>query len=446
MLLLFYLSCKKESNIQNYPLGSNEQINTWVLDSLKRYYYWNETLPVAPNRSLAPIDFLNSVRNKADRFSYLFLPNANNPQLASNRNFGFDYATFIDQQSQQIIGVVKFVTPESPAARVGLRRGDYFSRINGQLLNTENVAFLQQQILNNDGFSLTLSNFNGKIWEDTSIKSITKGVILDQQAIVKLISSGDKKVGYLYFNDFNPGAANALSKYFSQFKAAGISDLILDLRYNTGGQVAEAAGICSMVAPNISFNTPFITYKGNKNGGTRTESFGTAVNFDKTANFNSLQAYNLKLNRVYILATGVTASAAEVVINNLKPYLDVVLIGENTRGKDEASFKIFDERQPKQISWELHPIIYKLFNAAGAGNYSLGITPDKVVKEMDNLPLLPIGDENDPLIKTALGKISGTIAINPTTQKLNQKVPKCALLLSDSRINDTFNSSVITHR
>ena len=449
ILLCSYLllSCKKNNSKPDYPAGSNENINTWMLDSLKRYYYWNEQLPVNPAIEQSPLNFFSSVRNAVDRFSYITLPNDATTAPAGNRNFGFDYTIISDQNSDKVVGLIKVVLKDSPASRTGLKRGDYISKINAKTITAANAQALQQEILSSDRFMLTLAEQSNGIWADTRTLELAKGIILDQREISKVIESDGKKIGYLYFIDFTPGLASSLSTVFSNFKSQGISDLILDLRYNAGGQVAETAAICAMIAQNVSFDKPFIIYKGNKNGGTKTESIGSAATFDRTANFNTLLQYNLGLSRVYILTTAATASASEVMINNLKPFIQVVQIGEKTRGKDEASFKIFDARTPKLVNWEMHPIVYKLFNANGNGGYSAGINPDVTINELNTLPLLDFGDTADPMVKAAIASATGKSITAVVSPKISVKSRfEAGVVLIDSRANAARNSMVITHR
>lgn len=447
LLMIILFCCKKDKNRPDYPAGSNENINTWIIDSLKRYYYWSEQLPSDPNIGLSPKDFFNSVRNGADRFSYINIPNDASTNIPNNRNFGFDYVTVTDQNSTKVIGIVKVVLKDSPASRAGLKRGDYISKINGKIITSSNTQALQDEILSSDRFTLGLAELNNNVWTDTRTVELAKGVILDQKEISKVIESDGKKIGYLYFLDFNSGLASSLSPIFSNFKSEGITDLILDLRYNSGGQVSEAAAICAMIMQNVSFDKPFIIYKGNKNGGTKTESIGATATFDHTVNFNLLLQQNLGLNRIYILSTGATASASEVMINNLKPFIQVIQIGEKTRGKDEASFRIYDARSPKLVNWEMHPIVYKLFNAQGAGAYSTGINPDMAVNEMATLPLLQLGDQADPLIKTAIARITGRVAkIGISNNIAVSGGFRSGNILMDSRAQSAQQSIVITHR
>ena len=447
-ILILQSSCKKDNNTPSYPPGSNENINSWMLDSLKRYYYWSDGLPSKPALNRAPLDFFSTIRNANDRFSYILLPNDPSSVSPSNRSqYGFDYTTIKEKSTGLVFGVVKLVLNDSPASRSGLKRGDYMSKINGKTITQENAAALQQELLSGTQVTITLAEVNGNELKDISSAELTAGFTFEQPAVSSIVDKGSSKIAYLYIYDFSPGLATSLYNTFMGFKTAGVTELILDLRYNSGGQVAEAAGLCTMIASGVSYTTPFITYKGNKNGGTRSESLGDAATFDHTLNFNTLLQSNLNLKRVFILGTGATASASEVMINNLKPYMQVVLIGEKTRGKDEASFKISDARVPKQVEWEMHPIVYKLFNAAGNGSYSAGIDPDISVTELNDLPLQPFGAPEDPLVKAALNRISGTNTIGIARLKSSNKLNLAAgNILADSRAMLTSASTVITHR
>lgn len=440
-------ACKKDDNKITYPAGTNENINTWILDSLKRYYYWSESLPAKPDISRTPKDFFSSVRNTADRFSYIIIPNdASTGEADVQSRYGFDYTTVQENTTGQVVGIVKLVLNDSPASRNGLKRGDYINKINGTQITAANADDLEEELLSGASVTLGMATIANNIVTDSHSVVIAAGFSFEQPAISKIIKPGNKNIGYLYLNGFNTGLASSLYQTFAGFKTAGIQELILDLRYNSGGQVAEAAGLSVMIAPSVTYDKPFIIYRGNKNGGTRTESIGNTATFDGTANFNTLLENNIGLSRVYILGTAATASAAEVMINNLKPYMQVILIGEKTRGKDEASFNIYDARIPKQVEWEMHPIIYKLFNADGKGGYSEGITPDIAVNELLLLPLLSFGEIEDPLVKAAIKHITSQSTISATSLKRSPAINfSVATILTDTHKESADKSIVMTH-
>lgn len=445
VLLLLLLSCRKEKT--DYAQGTNENINTWISDSLKRYYYWNESLPSHPDIRKPPKAFFSAEKNAADRFSFIILPSDPSTFDYSVRElYGFDYAVVKETSSDEVAGVVKFVLRDSPASRAGLKRGDYIGIINGRRFTETNANDLLNSILAGSQLKLTMSVLNSHHFSDTYEIELDKGVTFEQPSLTRIFDIGGKKIAYLYISDFNTGLAASLYNVFAGFKSEGVTELILDLRYNSGGQVAEAAALCAMIAPSVSYSSPFIIYKGNKNGGTRTESIGSAATFDGTADFNTLIQNNLRLNRIFILSTGTTASASEVMINNLKPFMKVFLVGEPTRGKDEASFRIYDARVPREVDWEMHPIIYKLFNSEGNGGYSSGIVPDIAVRELDFLPLLELGGREDPLIKTALKTIAGEGFSSVLKNYKIKGSDNQLLILSDSREASIRRSVVTTHR
>jgi C-terminal processing protease CtpA/Prc len=136
---------------------------------------------------------------------------------------------------------------------------------------------------------------------------------------------------------------------FAEFKAEGVQELIVDLRYNYGGSVSAAAPLLADSCRNF-VRSPFILFKGNKNGGEVKRTFAQQIAYDpKALDFNTLRSNALGLSRVYILTSNSTASAAEIVVNNLKPYLQVIQIGNTTLGKDMAGFTVEDKRKPKRF-------------------------------------------------------------------------------------------------
>lgn len=457
VMVLLCWGCKKDKNTPDYPEGSNEQINTWILDSLRKYYYWSDALPKKAVLGQAPLSFFNSIRNAEDRFSWLYLPSdASTFAISSRALYGFDYAIIEEPRTHQVYAVIKSVLKGSPAERYGLKRGDCIRKINGIAWTKDRLTAMEKELLSGRAAQLTLAKYrDGVFYEDRELNILAGLTPYAQPAISQILENGGKKIGYLYLDDFSAGTVNALLPIFSQFKSAGVSELLLDLRYNSGGEVSEAAALCAMIPTGITAQSPFITYKGNKNGGSRNESIGAAATYGHLIDFNALQQRNLGLSRVFILATAATASAAELMINNLKPYIQLKVIGERTLGKDEASFLIDDQRKPKKVVWEMYPIIYKLFNANGQGGYHHGIPPDLQVDEFAELPLLPFGDLNDPLLKTALNQIgleksTANTSLSPPTimtiagKSLNS-ISK-TLILSDTHQDKAAGSLVFTHR
>src|SRR5690606_23347214 len=124
-----------------------------------------------------------------------------------------------------------------------------------------------------------------------------------------------------------------------------------------------------------------------------------------------------------IIATNYSASASELVINNLRPFLsdaDVIHIGETTVGKNEGSITIVDERKPRQIEWGIQPIVVKLANKAGFGDYPDGLDPQYEIDEWAYIPWAPIGSMDDPLLAKAISLIDPSAQLS-TSKSMNIK-------------------------
>lgn len=404
-IAIFVISCthNNDESAPVFPEGSTESVNLWVQDSMKRYYYWADQMPAKPDYKLPVKDFFKSLLSFKDRFSFIVNTEDSSSYPRSIRNmYGFDY-TVVQLANNQVVTVVKLVLQNSPAFNAGLERGMIITKVNGKAMTAANAEAVASSIKDQTVVDLTVGKWqNGSVTDEKSI-TVYYGFSFEQPFLSKTFDKNGKKVGYLYIYDFPDGMTQTLYQKFGEFKMAGVQELILDLRYNYGGSVSSAAALCSLIPSGLSSASPFIIFKGNKNGGEVKRTFAQQIAYDpKSLNFTTLRANALGLQKVFILTSNSTASAAEIVVNNLKPYMQVIQIGDTTLGKDMAGFVVEDKRKPRKISWQIHPVIYKVFNANGIGEYSNGILPQVTVNEFADLPLLPLGDPNETLISSAL--------------------------------------------
>lgn len=403
-LVVLLISCtNNDESAPVFPEGSTESVNLWVQDSMKRYYYWADQMPEKPDYRLPVKDFFKSLLSSQDRFSFMVNTEDSSSYPRSIRNmYGFDY-TVVKLASNQVITVVKLVLQNSPAFNAGLERGMIITKINGKVITAANAESMASSIKDQTVVDLTVGKWQSGTVTDEKNITVYYGFSFEQPILSKVFEKNGKKVGYLYIYDFPDGMTQILNQRFAELKAAGVQELILDLRYNYGGSVSSAAALCSLIPSGLSSDSPFIIFKGNKNGGEVKRTFAQQIAYDpKALDFNTLRANALGLQKVFILTSNSTASAAEIVINNLKPFMQVIQIGDTTLGKDMAGFVVEDKRKPRKISWQIHPVIYKVFNANGTGEYSNGISPLVIVNEYAGLPLLPLGDPNETLISSAL--------------------------------------------
>jgi len=422
--------CKKENQSLNLT-GSNR----WILDSMKVYYYWKDQLPARPQEQANVNSFFKSLLHPADRFSFLVNPDEEKKEYSSFAWYGFEYALLENKnQPGEFMGTITLVVPDGPADRNGLKRGDIFTAVNGVPLKQANLDQAAKILRLGDGIQLSMANLvSGNLVPGKTVEVQYRRHSESPVYLTRVFHSGGKKTGYLFYNRFSGSQDYQILDSLRALRDQGITALILDLRYNPGGDVSTAAKIAGALSTTTADQT-FVIYQGNSKAGKRISSFQKTMNENsfQPQSFAELLNYRLSLNQLIVLSSSSTASAAELLINNLKPYIKVIQIGGTTMGKDMASFAITDLRSPKQVNIELHPLIFKLFNADNLGNYQGGLKPDYEVDEFATLPLSAFGDPQDPLLKKALA-ITGTAAAGIAQSGSQQTIP----------VNLKYHSSVI---
>jgi carboxyl-terminal processing protease len=378
-ILAFQSGCKKERD-PAFDVGSNGYINKWVMDSMKVYYYWNATLPKNPNYNQQPLVFFASIKNGADRFSQLLNPDVpeSYPRTLYS-DFGVDLVTINTAGSEQTI--LRLVVPGSDGFQAGLKRGDRVIAINDDVVNSANVNTLSEASLKKGSITLQI--------EGKADPCLINGYLKPNPVYTTQVwERNGKKIGYIFFNNFDIKALPKLKEVFAGFQSQQVSELILDMRYNTGGEVSVAAALAAMIT-RATEETTFLEYRGNANAGVQRHSFGNEISkLFMPVNYSQYAGLRLNINRLFILTGKHTASAAELLANNLPPHITTIRIGEPTLGKDMAEFEIKDYRDPNLVqNWVLWPLVFKVYNSAGKGDYSAGLPPDIAADELSRLPL-----------------------------------------------------------
>jgi carboxyl-terminal processing protease len=408
-------ACKKDDP---QPVNENDYVNSWVLDKMKEAYYWTDKLPTLPNKVQKPDLFFKSLlATPDDRFSWIqenYQDLLNSLQGVS-KEAGYEFALYKESQSNNnVIALILYIKKGSPAESVGLSRGDIIQQINGQQLTIDNY----QTVLSKIGEDHTISFRPYQISSNSFGASKTISIKAVEYAenpnfLDKVITVNNRKVGYYVYNLFATGPTSGNNQYndemdavFGRFKDAGITDLVLDLRFNSGGAEAATVNLASLIGKGIDATKVFAKRQYNTtltnqilNDPTLGSNFMLTKFTNKTQNVGSL----LKNNRVYILTSHRSASASELLINGLKPYMDVFLIGDKTYGKNVGSISIFKANDPKN-TWGMQPIVVKSFNSLDQSDYSSGFTPN--ISDLDNAEQLPLGDSKEKLLGLALNHIS----------------------------------------
>ena len=359
--------------------------------------------------------FYNGLVADQDRFSFLvddyrdLEKNLDGINVSNGMKYGL---VRLNKNSSEVLAYVRYVLPNSSAEENGMQRGMIFNKVDGEQLTVDNYP----RLLEPDTYTISLAEYNG-----SDVISTSETISLQKQEystnpvyIAKVLDTEKGPVGYLMYNGFTGIFENELNEAFKMFDAAGVIDLVVDLRYNPGGSTETAVNLASMITGQY---TGKVFY---------TEQWNSQIQADleATAPESLIHPYNQKLgdggsltslglNRVYIITTLSTASASELLINGLEPYIDVVQIGERTTGKFQASTTFYDTYNFRRNSdmnlghtYAVQPLIYKTLNAAGKTDYLNGLQPDIEIRE-DYFNLGILGDPDEPLLKAALNVILG---------------------------------------
>ncbi|MBW1298100.1 S41 family peptidase [Aquimarina litoralis] len=322
------------------------------------------------------------------------------------RNNGMEFGLVrYPNDPSNVFGYVRYVLPGTDAETKGVQRGNIFNTIDGTQITDQNFSSL----LSPDTYTIGLATFDGNDVTPTgSSISLTKIQYTENPVFIsKTIDVGGNSVGYIMYNGFTGDFDAQLNTAFGQLAAENVTDLVLDLRYNGGGSVTSAIDLASMITGQFSGQV-FSVEEWNED---RQPQFGGTNLFDSTirtgAGINSLN-----LNRLYVLTSRSSASASELLINGLDPYINVIQVGTTTRGKFQASITLYDSdnfgrngANPGH-TYAMQPLVLRSLNSVGFTDYFAGFVPEiEVAEDFSNLGVL--GDPNEPLLKAAIDNILG---------------------------------------
>ncbi|HEY0678009.1 MAG TPA: S41 family peptidase [Chitinophagaceae bacterium] len=310
---------------------------------------------------------------------------------------------------------VKYVEKTSPAGVAGIKRGWRITKINGNTnMTTSNAEFIVQAVWNSPNSTFTFQKPDGSTVDIPLVAAAYQEnpVFLDSVYTV-----GSKNVGYLVFNSFlgdTTAVYNKFQQVFSKFAQQNVSEVVVDLRYNGGGYVSMQHKLANYLVKSTSSGSLMMTQSFNDK---------YAPYFNESTVFSKLGSVNP--DRVYFIVSSNTASASELLINNLRPVVDVKLVGPSkTYGKPVGYF-------PYPVGeWYVFPVSFRSTNKNGEGNYFGGMTLDNVVADgLDK----DWGDVNEASLASVLKHIgTGTFRIQSAdTYQPNPVVDKSNSILSE---------------
>ena len=292
---------------------------------------------------------------------------------------------------------IKAIYPGSPAAIAGFKRGDKITKINNKSFGTNYDTEINE--INSALFNSSSIRISGTTIENVSYDRNLTTAVYKSSPIYKdsVYTSGSKKIGYIAYARFSEdnNSYPEFDRIFSKFVQQGVTDVILDLRYNGGGFVTTAQNLMNRIIPSSLNGKVMFTEHYNKlmqEGGATILSkqpltgvngrAGTYADVDysvkaNTNYFQKVGALNSVKNVVFIVSSG-TASASELVINSLKPYLPVTIVGSTTYGKPVGFFPVRIDK------YEVYFSMFETQNSKGEGKYYLGLTPSTGNSTADN--------------------------------------------------------------
>ncbi len=427
LAFLFFLSVLAiscQDDLDDVP-ATGQDINNFIYRGMNAYYLYKPEIPVLADDRFANFDELESFhsrftpeqwfetlihrRDSIDKFSvlvddYVALENFLSGQRLSN---GMEFGLVRENQGgSAVFGYVRYVQPGSNAAAAGLERGMIFNRVDGSALTDTNA----RSLLSPDSYTIGLASLNNGVVSNLPEEvSLTKTQFQEDPIfIARVIDQGTQKVGYLMYNSFLSQFDEELNGVFADFRAQGVTNLVLDLRYNGGGSVNTAIILGSLISGN-PITDVYSTEEWNPDAQQFFENNDPErlTNFFKNATDNGTPLNSLNLSKVRVLTTQNSASASELVINSLRPYIDVIQIGGTTAGKFQASITLYDSENFGRAGanpahrYAMQPLVLKSVNSAGFTDYVQGLDPDIELREdFENLGTL--GDPAEPLLQRAL--------------------------------------------
>jgi carboxyl-terminal processing protease len=355
--------------------------NQFVLDVMRDWYLWNDLLPAnvdinaysTPHELLA---FLTSVQ-PIDNFSHISTLEADTQFFGEGKYEGFGFGTRLVAAGDLRLSRV---FTDSPANAGGLARGQRILELNGRTIAEIEAAEGVDAVFDTSPVNFTMREPNGNEF----IRSIAVGIVtIDPVPQARIIPvTGTPGVGYMELAQFIGTADPKFEEKFGQFRAANVTDVIIDMRFNGGGLVRTAELLGDYLGGSVAQNLIFSK---------------TIFNADRAGNneqeFFELRGNSIGLSRLIVIASQNTASASELVTNSMGPHVEVTIVGDTTFGKPVGQIGV------QFCDQVLRPTAFQTLNTNDFGDYFDGLPADcSVVDDLE----IPVGVDNDPNVEAAM--------------------------------------------
>ncbi|MEE9332548.1 MAG: S41 family peptidase [Granulosicoccaceae bacterium] len=356
-------------------------MRAWVSNGMHDYYLFNDQVPAVNVNDYADVETLiKDLRVKPfDRFSYVDDAQRSSAFFNEGKFFGFGWR--LERTSDTDVQF-KLINPGSPLSDHDVRRGDFLRAINSVSLNDISNEQLDEFLGTGDEATsptLTIQRGTATPFDITVTKTE-----FNLQTVLKtdVIVDGNQRIGYLHFLSFIETSNAELDAAFDYFSSENINELVLDLRYNGGGRISVAGKLASQIGGNLVQDKIFARFQ-----------YNARYANDNQVYIHPAQNNTLDLSRVFVLTTDETCSASEMVINGLRPFVEVITVGGTSCGKPYGTNGV--ERCGKVMQ----ALRVSFVNADGVGDYYDGINTDCPTNDNLNDTL---GSPTEALFSSAL--------------------------------------------
>lgn len=402
-------SCHKKPRKEQEQKDKKEIVKEYIYAAMEYYYYWAEQIGRYSTNNKEIEDYFYSLLARQDRWSWMTDGDGfRSMETAVYTSYGFNFVQPIDYYDDYGV-YVAYAESGSPAAEAGIERGYRLTAINGTPVETliANNTFNTEVNKKSNKFTFVDRsgkskeyNLTQKSFQSKSVLHSTIFTSADYQPLPQ-----EKKVGYILYNSFTGSLSNEIISALTSMKNGGVTDLILDLRYNGGGDVSVLCNMANYLAPANADKKLFLTLKHNTQNREMDESF-----------FIKREAQALDLTRLFVIIDRYTASASESLINCLKPYMQVHTIGGQTYGKPNGMYVITypNDATISNVEYAFLPICFYCMNADDKADYDKGLIPEN--KRSDDV-YHPFSPQEDLIGATLHYIVNGTYPALPTKTK-----------------------------
>ncbi|WP_347838074.1 S41 family peptidase [uncultured Draconibacterium sp.] len=416
LVLILCYGCSENDPTPDGPEASEytKKVNRFIKLAMDDKYFWNDELPdINYNYETDSKAYFEKLLYTDDKWSYITddIDALLNSFEGREKSFGWSLAFYNITNISKLVAIVEYVYPETPAAAAGFERGDIVLLVNGEAISENN--YLDLLYADEADFTVGIPT-DTDIVADTIINMTSGELTLNPVLTSNIVEHDGRRIGYLFYAQFIPNFDSDLGNVFANFISQQVTDLVVDLRYNPGGIITSAQYLASCIAPLDVVNNNEILVRLFWNEQWQKHFTDRQIMSQLEVYFNNQIPTKMGLNKVYFLTGPYTASASELTITGLKPYMsEVITVGDTTYGKYTASQTLLpstylNDSDAEEISnWGLQPIVLRYANSAGVTDFKDGFAPD--IPADDNLlNAVPLGDKTDPLFKAAIEHITGS--------------------------------------